>query len=78
MLKQREKCIKSATALVEEGTSVVVGKIMQAHLQLRLITAFRQHECGSRDEGGLDCSSGKAKRPNPLHTLHYPDQTLRA
>jgi len=27
-LKQREKCVKAATALVEEGTSVVIGRFM--------------------------------------------------
>jgi hypothetical protein len=26
-MKQREKCLKAATALVEEGTSVVVGEL---------------------------------------------------
>jgi bifunctional polynucleotide phosphatase/kinase len=25
LMKQREKCVKAATALIEEGTSVVVG-----------------------------------------------------
>jgi hypothetical protein len=25
IMKQREKCVKAATALIEEGTSVVVG-----------------------------------------------------
>jgi hypothetical protein len=30
ILKQREKCVKAATALIEEGTSVVVGTFFSA------------------------------------------------
>lgn len=33
VLKQREKCVKSATTLVESGTSVVIGKVHSAEPQ---------------------------------------------
>lgn len=29
IMKQREKCVKAATALIEEGTSVVVGTFLR-------------------------------------------------
>lgn len=29
VLKQREKCVKAATTLIEEGTSVVVGTLLR-------------------------------------------------
>lgn len=29
ILKQREKCVRAATAFIEEGTSLVVGKLLR-------------------------------------------------
>lgn len=38
MLKQRDKCVKAATALVEDGTSVVVGTYFRNLPMLYLVT----------------------------------------
>jgi hypothetical protein len=35
-MKQREKCVKAATALVEEGTSIVIGILIRNPNQLRM------------------------------------------
>jgi bifunctional polynucleotide phosphatase/kinase len=32
MLKQRDKCVKAATALIEEGTSVAIGMFIRNHI----------------------------------------------
>jgi predicted kinase len=39
-VKQREKCVKAATALIEEGTSVVIGMYLRNRNHTRRLTRY--------------------------------------
>jgi hypothetical protein len=79
-LKQREKCVKAATALLEEGTSVVIGKFIRNPNQSASLTnAVRQHKCRSRNTSRVgDVSGAEAERAHTLRTLYLAAKAVRA
>jgi len=77
VMKQREKCVKAATALIEEGTSVVVGTFYRhpalstwLRISTCVLKASRQHECRSRCTRRMGKSSEETLDTYSLRTLY--------
>ena len=82
VLKQREKCVKAATALVEEGTSVVIGMYIRNPNYARMkdikTKPFRQYKRRSRDARSLGKTSAEAGCTDTMRSLHGVGKALRA
>jgi hypothetical protein len=80
-LNQREKCVKVATALVEEGTSVVVGTYIwdPNHACMKDVKTKvpRQYKRGSRHTRSLGQTSSEAERTDTVRPLYGIGKALR-
>jgi bifunctional polynucleotide phosphatase/kinase len=74
ILKQREKCIKAATVLLEQGTSVVVGKSLRnpARQQLHRKSKLILVDNTNADPGTRAIWVNLAKERNvPIRCVHF-------
>ena len=67
--------MKAAEELIGVGTSVAIGKRTHAPQLVvarvhDLIMVLRQHKCGPRDEGILDCLGQAVEASHPLCGFH--------
>jgi hypothetical protein len=86
LLKQREKCIKAASALVEQGTSVVVGMYIRnpfvtpnhtPHEVYADHDTYRQHKPRSRDASSLGQTSAETECTAAVRSLYGVGATMR-